>query len=83
MATRNKQKEMNKPSMARAAADELGITTPAAADGKRLSDEEIYRLIQQSAYYKARARGFAPGHEVEDWIAAEREVKGSLKRSPM
>lgn len=25
------------------------------------------------AYYKAEARGFEPGHEMDDWLAAEAE----------
>lgn len=31
-------------------------------------------LIAECAYFKAQKRGFAPGHELEDWLAAEREV---------
>ena len=27
-----------------------------------------------AAYFKAEARGFEPGHELEEWLAAEREV---------
>jgi hypothetical protein len=45
----------------------------------RLSPEEVYRLIQESAYFKAKARGFAPGHEVQDWIEAEAEVRERLE----
>ena len=30
--------------------------------------------ISQVAYYKAQQRDFAPGHDWEDWFAAEREV---------
>jgi len=45
----------------------------------RLSPEEVYRLIQESAYFKAKARGFAPGHEVQDWIEAEAEVRHRLE----
>ncbi len=30
-------------------------------------------LIAVAAYFKAAQRGFAPGNEVEDWLAAERE----------
>lgn len=33
-------------------------------------DDEIRRL----AYLMAERRGFEPGHETEDWLAAEREV---------
>lgn len=30
--------------------------------------------IAEVAYYRAQARGFTPGHELEDWLAAEAEV---------
>ncbi|EIC31121.1 MULTISPECIES: DUF2934 domain-containing protein [Methylomicrobium] len=30
--------------------------------------------IAQLAYYKAEQRGFEPGHELEDWYSAEREI---------
>ena len=46
----------------------------------KLSPEEVYRLIQESAYFKAKARGFAPGHEVQDWIEAEQEIRQRLER---
>ncbi len=29
--------------------------------------------ITELAYYKAESRGFEPGHELEDWIKAERK----------
>jgi hypothetical protein len=45
-----------------------------------MSPEDIYRLIQETAYYKAKARGFAPGHEVQDWIEAEAEVRRRLDK---
>jgi hypothetical protein len=30
--------------------------------------------IAELAYFKAQRRGFEPGHEEEDWLAAEAEV---------
>jgi hypothetical protein len=30
--------------------------------------------IAERAYYRAEKRGFAPGYELEDWLAAEREI---------
>jgi hypothetical protein len=30
--------------------------------------------IAIAAYYRAQARGFEPGHELEDWLQAESEV---------
>ena len=35
-------------------------------------------LIAQAAYFRALDRGFAPGHEMEDWLAAEAQVDADL-----
>ncbi|MDD5271646.1 MAG: DUF2934 domain-containing protein [Methylovulum sp.] len=32
--------------------------------------------IAEIAYYKAEKRGFAPGHELEDWHIAQQEFLG-------
>jgi hypothetical protein len=32
-------------------------------------------LIAELAYFRAQGRGFEPGHEVEDWLAAEAEIE--------
>ncbi len=32
------------------------------------------RRIEEAAYFRAAQRGFAPGHEIEDWLAAERDI---------
>ena len=37
-------------------------------------------LIARAAYFRAMARGFAPGNEVADWLAAEAEVDAELLR---
>jgi hypothetical protein len=37
-------------------------------------------MIADAAWFRAEKRGFAPGHELEDWLAAEREVDARLKR---
>ena len=38
------------------------------------TDEHI-KFIEKAAYLRAEKRGFEPGHELEDWIAAEEECK--------
>jgi hypothetical protein len=43
--------------------------------------EQRAALIAEAAYYRAERRGFAPGHETEDWLAAEAEVDARLLRS--
>jgi hypothetical protein len=40
----------------------------------RLTPAERHRRISDLAYRRAEMRGFAPGHEHEDWLEAEREV---------
>lgn len=44
---------------------------PAANDERR-------RLIAETAYYRAQARGFASGQEIEDWLQAEAEIDRML-----
>ena len=40
--------------------------------------EERYQLIAKAAYHRAEQRGFTPGAELEDWLAAEAEIDGML-----
>jgi hypothetical protein len=35
-------------------------------------------LIAEAAFFRAEKRGFSPGHEMEDWLAAESEVDAQL-----
>jgi hypothetical protein len=34
--------------------------------------------IAEAAYWRAERRGFAAGQELEDWLAAEKEVDGDI-----
>ncbi len=40
-----------------------------------ISAEERKKMIEKAAYFRAEQRNFEPGHEVEDWLAAEKEVE--------
>ena len=31
-------------------------------------------MVRMAAYFRAQQRGFAPGNEWEDWLAAEAEI---------
>jgi hypothetical protein len=42
-----------------------------------LTDEQRRELIAVAAYYLSESRDFQPGHEHEDWLAAEVQI-GSL-----
>lgn len=51
----------------------------ARASAAPLIDPQRRRaLIAEAAYFRAERRGFAPGHEAEDWLAAEVEVDTTL-----
>jgi hypothetical protein len=45
--------------------------TSVSAEGRRA-------MIAEAAYLRAERRGFIPGHETEDWLAAEEEVDALL-----
>jgi hypothetical protein len=46
-----------------------------------VSNEETRKRIAEVAYYRAQGRGFSPGYELEDWLAAEAQVSKGAQRS--
>lgn len=38
----------------------------------------VHQHIASIAYLKAEARGFLPGHELDDWLEAEVEINGTI-----
>ena len=53
-----------------------------AVGADTVSATERALMIARSAYHRAERRGFAPGHELEDWVAAEREINRLLGPPP-
>ena len=51
---------------------------PATTFGQFVGPEQRAALIAEAAFFRAEKRGFMPGHEVEDWLAAESEVDEKL-----
>lgn len=39
-----------------------------------LQDPNFHERVAVAAYFKAEARKFAPGNELEDWLSAETEL---------
>jgi hypothetical protein len=60
-------KSVKKPQAQKPAVQELPTAQP--------MPEETRLKIAEVAYYRAQERGFSPGYELEDWLAAEAEVK--------
>jgi len=50
----------------------------ATASGSTVSADVRRGMIAEAAYLRAERRGFVPGHEDEDWLAAEKEVDAQL-----
>lgn len=48
------------------------------ASSLRLEGEDRQLLIAEAAYFRAERRGFQPGRELEDWLAAEIEIDALL-----
>ena len=65
------------PTRAAAPRSTKEIPPPARVE---LTRDELNKLISEAAYFRAKKRGFQPGHEVEDWIQAEAEVMRRLER---
>jgi hypothetical protein len=40
-------------------------------------------MIAKAAYFRAEQRNFEPGHEVEDWLAAESEVDRRIAQAQL
>ena len=53
-------------------------TATATATARARDGEDRYRMIAEAAYFRAERRGFEPGSEVCDWLAAEIEVDDIL-----
>jgi Protein of unknown function (DUF2934) len=54
-----------KPTVAQTPAVEAAHAAPA----------DLHAMIETAAFYLAAERSFAPGHELEDWLEAERRIK--------
>lgn len=48
-----------------------------------LNDATALRLqrIAEAAYRRAQQRNFAPGHDLEDWLEAEKEIDAQMRPS--
>ncbi len=69
--TRKKSSAVKETPIAAAAADpsaQCVVTTPT----------ERQHMIERAAYFRSQQRGFVPGFEMEDWLAAEAEVDQGL-----
>jgi hypothetical protein len=50
------------------------VAAPSITDPVSAAPADRQVKIELEAYLRAERRGFEPGHELEDWLAAERSV---------
>lgn len=67
--------QTDRPERADGAADRLATSDLVSNDPQRR-----HRMIAEAAYRLAEQRRFEPGHELEDWLAAERALEGGRNR---
>jgi len=39
-----------------------------------MDPDKLKAMVTERAYLKAEKRGFEPGHELDDWLEAEKEI---------
>jgi hypothetical protein len=74
MATRRPADNPVTPEPAARRATAPRTAAPRAKAASRVSAEDRRAMIAENAYLRAERRGFIPGHEESDWLAAEQEV---------
>lgn len=60
-----------------------GETTKVQSEA--VSPEQRHHMIAVAAYYLAERRGFCPGYETDDWLAAQEKIDrqlGNRDRAP-
>ena len=86
VTSKSKSTASEAPAAKKARAPRKTLTTKSTAAeaqaakpaGPEPSGEELGGMIATAAYYLAAARNFTPGHELEDWLEAERNIRAKL-----
>ena len=53
---------------------------PLATEAMPVPHADLRNLIETTAFYLAAERSFAPGHELDDWLEAERRITAQYAR---
>jgi Protein of unknown function (DUF2934) len=51
---------------------------PGAAPEAPVEPAMRHQMIAEAAFFLAQSRGFTPSQELDDWLAAEREIERRL-----
>lgn len=74
-----KQSRARSPGRKKAASRPEAEAQLARGNGETgLTQDERRRMVAEAAYYRALRRGFTAGGEIDDWLAAEREIEQQI-----
>ncbi len=73
------QTPVDAPPLTVAALKPISVTPPATRVRTDVPASLRHDMIEHAAYFRAEQRGFAPGFELDDWIAAETEVDSIIR----
>jgi DUF2934 family protein len=76
--TATKRGKANGKRRAASEKETIHLKTKKAAVIDAAINQDLDGQIATAAYYLAEQRGFAPGHELEDWLTAEQLVRSRL-----
>jgi hypothetical protein len=79
MTSATLQKRPTSKSRMNTEADSSQGTTSPEPTRYAVSEAERLMRIAQAAYFRAERRGFEPGCELDDWLAAEKEFDSQAK----
>jgi hypothetical protein len=58
-------------------------TVESSAKNFTISDQDLYERVARRAYELYQQRGEVPGHDLDDWLQAERVVHDELLHGPL
>ena len=70
---------MAKANTKRSRGRSTGFASVGAPPRKAEGDAKV-GIVAVAAYYRAEKRGFKPGAELDDWLAAEQEIRERASR---
>jgi hypothetical protein len=76
VTTRNPGQRDTRPTATPATAGpvDVRVTTSSVARSQSIEPEQRHAMICDAAYFLSERRGFCPGGELDDWLAAEAEI---------
>jgi len=81
VTTSNAGQRNARPSPATASTVDAPVAPSAVTPSESIEPEQRQAMICDAAYFLSERRGFGPGHELDDWLAAEGEIDRLLAAS--